>query len=283
MIYTNKMNLPKAIVDCCSPERHNKKGCLSATTLLKGVKEIILNERHHEECVQDVSDNVWALFGTAVHSIIEKSEDNTFKEEFIECQITEKTKVTGRVDSYDLENSIICDWKTASVWKATYNDFDDWYKQGMTYAYLFHRQGLPVKKCMFYAFLKDWSKAKAKYDSSYPQSQILLYEFDVTLDRIQAIELEIVNKVFEYEANIEREDDEIKECSEKERWATETKYAVMKEGRKTAVKLHTDLNEAENHAFTLGNNHYVETRLGENKKCKDYCACCEFCNFYKNQ
>ena len=41
------------------------------TQLLKGIRETILERRHYHEIEQDVSDMIWLLFGTAVHSIIE--------------------------------------------------------------------------------------------------------------------------------------------------------------------------------------------------------------------
>ena len=46
MKVTNRLHLPEAFVKAVSVERHNKAGCYSATTLNKGTKEIILQERH---------------------------------------------------------------------------------------------------------------------------------------------------------------------------------------------------------------------------------------------
>ena len=44
MTLTNKKGLPHGFVAACSTEQHNKAWELSATTLLKGVKEIILTD-----------------------------------------------------------------------------------------------------------------------------------------------------------------------------------------------------------------------------------------------
>ena len=46
MIIENKLELPDALVKAMSPDRHNEEGCVSATTLLKGVKEILMTNRH---------------------------------------------------------------------------------------------------------------------------------------------------------------------------------------------------------------------------------------------
>ena len=103
MIITNNLNLPSALVEAVSTDRHNKNGQYSATTLLKGTCETILMKRHWNEIKTDASENIWQIFGTAVHSIFEKQKDNSFKEEFFAVDVS-NSKVTGRVDSYDMEN-----------------------------------------------------------------------------------------------------------------------------------------------------------------------------------
>ena len=40
---------------------------------------------------------------------------------------------------------------TASVWKVINADFDDWYKQGMMYAWLMIKNGFHVEKVKFHA------------------------------------------------------------------------------------------------------------------------------------
>ena len=97
----NSMNLPQAFVDAVSVERHNEKGCYSATTLLHSATDTLLTERHWEEIEVDASDSVWAVWGTAVHSIFEKQQDNAFKEEKFSVKVGNST-VTGRVDNYDM-------------------------------------------------------------------------------------------------------------------------------------------------------------------------------------
>ena len=97
MIVTNKLNLPEAFVRAVSTERHNAAGCFSATTLNKGATEIILTDRHWDELTIDASDNVWAVFGTAVHAIFENTPDNNFHEEKFKVPVS-KSFVTGQVD-----------------------------------------------------------------------------------------------------------------------------------------------------------------------------------------
>ena len=280
MKVTNFLNLPQAFVDAVSVERHNAKGSYSATTLLKGACEVMLLERHYDEIEVDASDSIWAVWGTAVHSIFEKQNTDTIKEEFYSADVL-NSKVTGRVDSYDPETKVLHDFKTASCYKVIYQDFEDWKKQGLIYSWLMKKCGVEVKRCEFIALLKDHSKSKAKIDSSYPQSPTFVYRFDVTSEDLEEIEKFIFAKVEEFEKAEKLSDAELPPCTKEERWQGEDKFAVMKEGRKTAIKLFDNKTDAEANMKTLGGT-YIEARIAEPKKCLDYCACCEFCPFYKS-
>ena len=281
MQITNNLNLPAAFVHAVSTERHNAPHCYSATTLNKGAKEIVLTDRHYDEITVDASEQIWAVWGTAVHALLESEKDDNFHEERFKVAVG-NSWVTGQVDSYDMERGIINDWKTASVWKVQFADFAGWRAQGLTYAWLLTKSGLEVKKCRFVALLKDYSKTKAKHDASYPQSPVFVYEFDVTAEDLAATEARIISKVTEIENAYKLGDDDIEPCTLEERWADGEKYAVMKNGRKTAVKLFDNQQDAEAYAGELGNSHYVEHRPAVSRKCEDYCSCCDFCNFYKS-
>lgn len=280
MKVTNKLGLPQAFVDAVSVERHNQKGSYSATTLLKGACEVMLLERHYDEIEVDASDSIWAVWGTAVHSIFEKQNTNTIKEEFYSVDVL-NSKVTGRVDSYDPETKILHDFKTASCYKVIYQDFDDWKKQGLIYTWLMGKCGIEVKKCEFIALLKDHSKSKAKVDASYPQSPTFVYRFDVTEADLAEIEKFIFAKVSEFEEAEKIADAELKPCTNEERWATEDKWAIMKAGRKTALKVCNSEEEAKSLMDQMGGTS-IEYRAGESKKCADYCSCKDFCPFYKS-
>ena len=279
MLVTNKHNLPQSLVNAVTTERHNKEGSVSATTLLQGAKQIILTERHWDEIEDDVSDRVWALFGTAVHKLLEECNPNAFTEEKFEVERGPKT-VTGQVDLYDMEEKTITDYKTASVWKVKFQSFDDWRRQGLIYAWLLKQEGLEVKRCRFIAMLRDWTKGEAQRNADYPQAQIYEYVFDVTEKDLSEIEIFINDKVLQIIENEKKSDDEIAPCSAEERWETETTWAIKKAGRKTALKVCHTKAEAEELMPKLGGTE-IEERKGQSKRCTDYCLCNKFCNFYK--
>lgn len=280
MKITNKMCLPASLVNACDVEPHNGKNEVSATTLLKGVKQILLEQRHWDELEDDVSDRLWAIFGTAVHKLLEENNKDAFAEERFAVNVRGKV-VTGKVDLYDMLNCEITDYKTASAWKVVFGDFEDWWRQGMVYAWLMRKSGLEVKKCRFVAMLRDWSRTEAERNQDYPKSQVHVYEFPVTEDGLVEIEQLINDKVAEIENAEHLADDDIKPCTPEERWQGETRYAVMKEGRKSAVRVFDNEKDARELAET-NKDYTVVERVGRSVRCENYCLCREFCSFYKN-
>ena len=278
MIVHNELGLPQAFINALNLEKHNEKGCYSATTLLKGACETILADRHFDEIEIDVADCVWQIWGTAVHLIFERAGIEGFTEEKFSVPVS-NSKVTGRVDLYDLENETVYDWKTASTWKVQFNDFSDWDKQGLIYAWLMKQNGLKVKEIKFVALLKDHSKSKARKDSEYPQKPVVVHTVKVTEEALKEIEAFINLKVRQFEVAETLVDEKLTPCTKEERWQDNDKFAVMKEGRKTAIKLFDSKEEAEKNMASLGGT-YIEDRIAEPRKCADYCNCKEFCPFW---
>jgi len=280
MIITNKLNLPEGFVKAVSIEKHNAQGSLSATTLIQGVKQIILTDRHWDKLEDDVSNRIWAIFGTAVHSLMESEGENNFIEQEMDYKIGDIT-VTGKIDSYDMKHGLIDDYKTASVVKVKFSDFSDWYKQGMIYAWLLRKNGFKAERCRFIAMLKDHSKTDALRDSQYPKDPVYIYKFSVTSQELFKIGIYIKNKVDEYQRCLLLHDNDIPPCTPEERWEKPPKFAVMKNGLKRAVRLFDRRGDADLLVETKGTGHYVECRPGESVRCRSYCLCKRFCNYYQ--
>lgn len=277
MKITNKLCLPEGLVKACSTEMHNAEGSLSATTLLKGVKEIILTERHWAEIQEDVSSRIWAIFGQAVHALLEHEGQNEFTEEALSWNVEDVT-ITGRIDNYDMEKGVITDYKTMSVNKIFYKDFHDWETQGLIYAWLLRKNGFTAEQVRFIGLIKDYSNRKARYEKGYPESPVYVYAFNVTDEKINLIDAYITAIVRAYKYRLDLPDDAIEPCTPKQRFQ-KIQFAVMQEGKKRAVKLFD--NEADAYAYAT-DGQYVEKRGGESMKCLFYCSCAAFCNFYKS-
>lgn len=70
---TNKNGLPQPIVDALKYDTYKVHGNISVTTLIDAPQIRILKYKHRHEISEDVSDMLWALMGTVVHSILERS------------------------------------------------------------------------------------------------------------------------------------------------------------------------------------------------------------------
>lgn len=292
---TNRLNLPKQLVDLISSDYQPKKHQYSCTTILKPTRQVILERRHNDEIEQDVSEMVWCIFGILAHSVIENSQEDVgqFKEEKLKvdlgkyCKELEGYYLSGRSDMIDLLDKCITDWKTASCWKVIYKDFEDWRKEMLIYAWAVKDMGFEIDKAQAIAFLKDHNKTKAKVDSSYPQLPVWVEKFKFTDKDFKEIEEFIKNRFLELKKYEDVPDEELPMCSMEERWNDGNKYIVIKKGNKKATKIHETLEEAKKHLDNLEkdypNVYEIQERLAEDKKCLEYCSCCEFCPYYKSK
>ncbi len=284
---TNKQNLPEAFVKYASDgDRDYVPHRYSVTELLLPVREIILNRKHAHEIETDVADCIPALFGTAVHQVLENNapvlESGIETEVSIECEFGDDV-VAGRIDLLDLVKKEILDYKTCSVSKVMREDFNDWEMQNMIYSYLiFKKKDIVIRDLKDYALMKDWSKMKAATSSNYPQSPVYLFkkymedsDFDFIEKWIQN-KLDLINKYID--------SDKLPECTDEEKWYTGTKYAVYKNvSDKRAIYVADTEEDAHNYIHNKLGAAEIEVRKGEYLKCKLYCSCYKFCKKGENQ
>ena len=281
MKITNKYGLPQAFVTMAESDYQYKDKRYSVTSILKGTREIILERRHHDKIEQDVSDMIWLLFGTAVHSILEQHEeaDHELAEEYLILDLENGYKLSGRFDLYNAKTKTVTDYKTCSVWKVIYKEFEDWRTQLLIYAYMLKSIGFEVETGEIIAMMKDHSKSKAKYDPNYPQLPVDRIKFSFSDKDFEEIEVFIKERFKEIAKAEEMADDELPLCTPEQRFNSGDKFAVMKKNRKRALRVLDSMEEAEIYLANNGGD-FIETRPGEDKKCNDYCRVNKFCSYY---
>ena len=95
MRLTNKHNLPEVFVRVLSKPTYSKgKADLSVTELLQPPQLVQLVKKHWDDLEEDVSDKISALFGTAVHVVLEMANDK--KDMIVE------ERIHARVDGWDI-------------------------------------------------------------------------------------------------------------------------------------------------------------------------------------
>ena len=284
MKITNTLNLPSSFVQMAQRDYIVKDNEYRVTSLLKGVRETILERRHHSEIERDCSDMIWLLFGTAVHSVLEKQQetDSELKEERLKVSIG-KYILSGQFDLYCAEEKKITDYKTASVWKVIFGDFTDWRRQLLIYAWMLTQTGFDVKSGEVVALLKDHSKSRAKYDKDYPQQPVVRIPFVFTGNEFVEIKDWLIERFNEIYRAEQLPDDELPLCTTEERWNTGNKFAVMKKGRKSALRVLDSRGAADAWMAVNGKGDYVEMRESEDKKCQDYCPANAFCSYWQEK
>jgi len=278
MKYTNIYGLPDTIVQAVKNDSYNAgKTDFSATTLLKPPRIVMLEKRHRDELVEDISDNIWRLLGQATHSILERTTaDNALMEERIFTEIKGKT-ISGATDLF--KDKVITDYKVTSAWTLVYGSrTKEWEEQLNIYAYLFRKQGFEVEKLHIVTILRDWSKTNALKDSKYPQCAIQTIHVELWDYEVQKQFLEERVQAMIDAENLS--DSELPKCTPEEQWAQPTKYAIMKKSRKSAVRVLAGKQEAEDMLSELDNKHYLEVRPGKCTRCEDYCNVNKFCSQY---
>lgn len=276
MKITNKSGLPASIVRAVTNQTHVGAD-YSATQLLKSPRQLHLERRHDDEIEVDASERIWAMVGTAVHLVAQFAEgEQDLVETYMEQEV-DGVKVSGTADLYEHNTRTLTDFKNTSVWSIVYKSrMAEWSQQVNIYSWLLHKQGFNAEKLQIIAFLRDWQVTKAEHDSSYPQSNVVV----IPIEKWEYHEVEdfIRMRVRVMESAAPVEDDDLPFCTDEERWKDETVYAVMKSGRKSAVKLHKNAMIAKKHTEDLGPNHYVQERPGVARRCARYCMAAPFCN-----
>ena len=283
MKITNNMGLPTPFLQAVELDRTYTEGEYRVTSLLKGIRETILERRHSEEIEQDVADMIWMIFGTAVHSILEKSQeaDHEFKEERLKVEIGDYV-LSGQFDLFDTQTGIVKDYKTCSVWKLVFGDFQDWRTQLLIYGWMLRKIGFEVKGGEIAALIKDHSKRDAKIKADYPKYPVQAISFRFVEEDFTAIEEFLFAKFNEIKECEQMSDDELPICTMEERYNSGNKYAVMKNGRKTALRVLDTMQDAEEWK-KANSGDSIEIREGEDKKCIDYCAVAPFCSYAKGR
>lgn len=277
MRITNNANLPAAIVNAVRNDPYNAGACDISVTRLIGPPQIRVLEREHaENLTEDASDRLWSLIGQIGHGILERAESAAIAERRLFADIA-GWRLSGQFDRLTIEDDgTLSDYKFTSVWAVANGPKPEWIAQLNILRWLAAENGYPpIRRLLVVAILRDWSKGKAR-QGDFPPHQVKVIPVPLwTLDETRAYIIERVQLhklADECAANC----DPLPQCTEAERWAKATVYAVRKPGRKSAVKLYDNEDDALTHSAEIPSG-YVEHRPGESIRCADYCAVADVC------
>jgi len=283
MIITNKHGVPEPLVTLASKEYYSKgKSDYSVTEIMSPPKIKRLREQYNNEVTQDVADMLWNLLGSALHVVMERGETEGWTKEERLFKEMDGVTISGAIDLQQEtpEGVVIIDYKFTSAW-AVMQEKVEWQQQLNVYKWLVEtvkrKKVIGLKIC---ALVRDFNRHETK--EGYPKASIEMVDIPMW-DSVttEAYVRERLN--LHRDAKVSADfGEELPACSDLDRWQSETIYAVKREGRKTAIRLFKSIEEATELAEKEKG--YVETRLGEPKRCTgNYCGVAQWCEQYQGE
>ena len=283
MKITNKHNVPAPLVTLASKEYYSKgESSYSVTELMSPPKIKRLREQYNESIESDVADMLWSMLGSALHVVMERGETPGFlSEERIFAEVNGVT-VSGAIDIQQETDKgvIIIDYKFTSAW-AVMQDKVEWEQQLNVYKWLVEtvkkKKVIGLQIC---ALVRDFSRHETK--QGYPHAPIHMVDIPMW-DAVKAENYIKERLEMHREAKMAQDfGEELQDCTPEERWMTETKYAVKRDGRKTAIRVLDDKEEAR--ILADAEKGYVEVRPGEPKRCTgNFCGVAQWCKQYQGE
>lgn len=284
---TNKFNLPIPIYNAVNREYEPKENRFSVTDLIGPPLIRQLKLKHWKELTEDASERLWALLGQAVDYIISKHADGAVVQDKFEISV-DGTIVVGKMDIWYPEAGKIEDWKVTSVWSFLLGDKPEWEKQlncygwGKRKQFIEQRLDNKINKLTINAILRDWQKSKILQDKDYPRIPFISKEIPLWTFEKQE---QYIKDQLEYHQMSEPE-----ECSAEDKWEKPTTYAVMKKGKKRALRVLESRELAETWKVDKqglepkgSDNLSIVKRPGECIRCENYCPVRFVCPYRKGQ
>lgn len=264
---TNKLGLPRIVLNALRNEKYDRGDAeYSVTQLIAPAWQAKLKREHDYK--EDASELIYSLLGRSVHAVIESAADSSggvMVERRFYTEI-DGTRISGQVDL--IEGDTLTDFKVTSIHKREVSP--EWEAQVNIYRYLAFRNCLTINRMQILAIFRDWSSTQARRDAQgYPQAPVAV--FPVRGWDFGRVEEYLRSRLDQHRS------DKPNPCTDEERWARPGVFAVMKEGRKSAVKLHETLEEAEAHVRELGKGYAVVSRPKSYTRCERYCPVSDFC------
>lgn len=280
MKYTNNLGLPDSIVQAVTNDPYDAgQSDISVTRLISSPYQVQLINRHRDELTEDVSDRIWALMGQVGHGILERMDIDLATSVAEERLFLNARELGFDFDyiisgAFDLiEKGELNDFKFTSVWSR--DGKIEWEQQLNMLRYLCAKQyektgdsRYIIAAIRIIAIYRDWQKSKT-VQGDYPKSQVEPIEVDLwPLDKAEEFIKERIRL---------HTDPNPEPCTDEERWATKPVFALMKDGRKSAVKLYEDKDEADAACASAGKGHTVVERPKTYRRCESYCSAATVC------
>ena len=218
MTLTNRFNLPESIFRAIANDPYDAKDSdITCTQLISPPQVVALQKKYKDKIDEDISERIWALIGSAIHSILERQATEGVIVEARYFRTVLGWKVSGAVDL--IEDNIIKDFKTTSCWTLIYKSrFKEWEQQSNVNNFLRSAKWGSADGLKDILILRDWIKSKAGV-GNYPPVQIV--EIELPLWDLKTAENYVIERVKLHQEAQKCTDEELAvkfPCSIEDRW-----------------------------------------------------------------
>lgn len=307
MRYSNQQNISLAVAVMLATDNYDKQdNVISATTLLKPIRQVILSARvPQEQQVVDVSSLINSSLGTALHDAMESAWRNNYQkglkalgypdafiatvkinpltaEEGIHPVYVEQRmnkEVAGKTVSGKFDIVIdgeVQDLKSTKVFTLKKGNKDeDYILQGSIYRWL-NPDIIKRDTVAINFWLTDWQANQARQDPSYPQSGCPTKRFQLL--SIPETDRFVRNKLAQLEKYWNEPEDQIPLCTDKDLWRSEPEFKYYKNPEKMSrsTKNFDTMKEARMRYIEDGSVGIIVEKPGQVTACK-YCSAFAIC------
>lgn len=286
----------------------NGQRAISATSLLKPARQILLRERLTPENseVPDVADRIAARLGHAIHDSMEKAwvanyavslrqlgypnsvikrvkiNPETVAEGDIPVYLEQRGtrevmgyKISGKFDL--VMDGELNDTKTTSVWTHIKGGKDEDYRlQGSIYRWI-HQDKITSDHISINFVFTDWQRSMAKSNPDYPQQRVLTHR--VSLMSVEDTEEWITNKLRFLENSADKPEADLPRCTDKDLWRSDPVFKYYSNPANTtgrATKNNETMQEALEYKASKGGKGVIIEVPGKVKAC-GYCPAFTIC------
>ena len=288
-MYTNKKGLSTSWINAATAfdNDYDKCGWKSCTQLISPPIIALLRERHANEIVEDISDAIWKILGSATHVILEKSaEAEAITEQRIIIkvlgkEVSMKNDRCEKIPETDPIEYHLKDYKVVRVNAWKYGAKVEQIAQLNILRFGLATYGFNVTKLSLEMLLRDWNDLDAiKSPHDYPDAQVMPVQ--VPLWDIAQAELYLQERVQLFIDCETMSDNELPICTPKERWQRPDKFAVLKPKAAKAYRTFLSRPEADDFLAKMKTpGYHVEFRPGECVRCTRFCSVNKWCRFYQ--
>lgn len=306
MNYTNRQNIPLPLAVFLATDNYDgSDDVISATTLLKPVRQIILSQRLSSlDNYVDIADLVSSRMGSAIHTAIEHAWLNPndalkalgFNDKVIskikinpehanpsDINIYMEQRTNKTVNGYTISGKFdfvaegqVQDFKSTSVY--TYlnqTKTDDYQLQGSIYRWL--NPDIINKDYMTIHYIfTDFNKAESFRNKNYPPSRV--HSQKIPLLSISETEQWIKAKLTQLDRYKTKEESELPRCTDEDLWRKPTVYKYYKDPNKLdrSTKNFNTMSEAVAFMVSKNNQGIVREVKGQVVACR-YCPAFHLC------